>query len=154
MREVCAEQERLLRGRVRVKTIGMAMLIAACAIGGPAWADAAPEPPSAATVTASANDTAGDASVGVGEHLVVRLPVSGGTGYSWSLASEAGPELALSDQRMERAAARLGAPQLAVFDFEAQAAGQKELTFQLSPPGAGGEAQPAKSYVLTVTVSE
>lgn len=136
-----------------MKTIGMAMLIAACAVS-PAWADAAPEPPRAATVTASANDTAGEAAVSVGEHLLVRLPVSGGTGYSWSLASEAGPELALSDQRMERAAARLGAPQLAVFDFEAQAAGQKELTFQLSPPGAGGDAQPAKSYVLTVTVSE
>ena len=136
------------------KTVALALVVLAAAFL-PARADAPPQPTSQpASVTAGANDASGEAAVGVGEHLLVRLPVSGGTGYSWRMASEAGPELALSDQRMERAAARLGAPQLAVFDFEAQAAGQKELTFSFFAPGASDETAPAKTYVLTVTVSE
>jgi len=82
------------------------------------------------------------------------LPVSSFTTAElscWALDGEAGPELSLAGQRTERSAARLGAPQAAVFDFEAQAAGQKELTFNLVPPG-GGDA--ARSYTLSVTVSE
>jgi predicted secreted protein len=132
--------------------IGLALLVAVATLL-PAQADA-PQPAQSATVTAGANDASGEATVGVGEHLLVRLTVSAGTGYSWKLASEVLPELVLSDQRMERSAARLGAPQLAVFDFEVQAAGRKELTFSLFAPGAGDETAPAKTYVLTVTVNE
>jgi predicted secreted protein len=130
--------------------VGLALLVAVATLL-PARADA---PAQSATVTAGANDTSGEATVGAGEHLLVRLTVSGGTGYSWKLATEVLPELVLSDQRMERSAARLGAPQLAVFDFDAQAAGRKELTFSLFAPGASDETAPAKTYVLTVTVSE
>src|SRR5689334_8967728 len=85
----------------------------------PAWADAAPEPREAVTVSVGANESAGEANVGVGAHLVVKLTIAGGTGYSWALASDTGPELTLADQRTERTAQRLGAPQAAMFDFEA-----------------------------------
>ena len=133
--------------------LGLALLVAVATLL-PARAEAPPQPAQSTTVTAGANDASGQAAVGVGEHLLVRLPVSGGSGYSWKLESEVLPELVLSDQRMERAAARLGAPQLAVFDFEAQAAGRKELTFSLFAPGASDETAPANTYVLTVTVNE
>ena len=135
-----------------VRTIGLALVLA-LGLTAPAWADAAPEPPQGpVTMVPGANETAGEASVSVGGHLIVKLTVAGGTGYSWQLAGDAGPELTLADQRTERTAARLGAPQAAVFEFEAQAAGQKELTFNLVPPGAGAE--PTRSYVLTVIVGE
>lgn len=118
-----------------------------------AVADIAPPPPSApVTIVVGANDTNGEASVAAGSHLLVKLTVAGGTGYSWKLASDPSPGLTLLDQRTEKTAPRLGAPQAAVFEFEAQAAGQSELTFDLMPPGSGAE--PARSYALTVTVDE
>lgn len=118
-------------------------LLLAAALSLPALADV--------TITAGADEATGEASVGIGQHLIVRLPLAGGTGYSWKLADDGAPELALSGQRMERAAQRLGAPQVAVFDFEAQAAGAKTLNFDFVGPG---ESEPTKSYVLSVTVSE
>lgn len=133
-----------------LRTMGLALVLALGTVT-QAFADAAPEPPQAATVTVGANDSSGEASVAVGSHLVVKLVVAGGTGHSWALDGDAGPELTLADQRTERTAARLGAPQAAVFDFEAQAAGQKTLTFNLVPPG-GGDA--VRSYTLSVTVGE
>src|SRR5690242_13188444 len=134
------------------KTVGLALVLSLGAAL-PALADAGPETPpqGPVTIVPGANETAGEASVGVGAHLVVKLTVSGGTGYSWKLSGDAGPELSLAGQRTERTAARMGAPQAAVFDFEAQAAGQKELTFELMPPG-GSDA--ARTYSLSVTVSE
>ena len=118
-----------------------------------ALADAAPPPPSSAvTVVAGANDTNGEATVSVGSHLVVKLTVAGGTGYSWKLANDPSPALSLVNQRTEKTAPRIGAPQAAVFDFEAPAAGQAELTFELMPPGASTE--PARTYSLSVTVGE
>jgi predicted secreted protein len=135
-----------------LRVVGLALMLS-LGVAPPAWADAAPEPPQGpVTIVPGASEMAGEASVGVGGHVVVKLTVSGGTGYSWKLSSEAGPELSLAGQRTERTAARMGAPQAAVFDFEAQAAGQKELTFELMPPGAGGDA--ARTYSLSVTVSE
>ena len=116
-----------------------------------AWADAAPQPSAATVVTAGADDTNGEAGVAVGGHVLVKLPVAGGTGYSWRLSGEAGPELSFADQRVERSAPRLGAPQVAVFDFEAQAAGEKSLTFDFVAPGAS---EPTKIYTLTVTISD
>lgn len=120
----------------------------------PARADLAPQA-AAATITAGASDTAGEASVAVGEHLLVRLPGSAGTGHSWQLASDAGPELALLDQRVEPRTTRvLGGASMQAFEFDAQAAGQKELTFNYMGPGAAEDAAPAKTYVLTVSIGE
>ena len=93
-------------------------LCAAIVLVSTAWADAAPEPGSPTVITAGADDSNGEAGVAVGAHLLVKLPVAGGTGYSWRLSGEAGPELSLAAQRVERSAPRLGAPQVAVFDFE------------------------------------
>ncbi len=121
-----------------------------------ARADLAPRPPTAdgVTVTATANDSSGEASVTVGQRLLVRLPGSAGTGYSWKLNGEAGPELALVDQRIEARSGRvLGGAQMQAFEFEGSAAGQKELTFDYVAPGAS-DVPPAKTYVLTVTVAE
>lgn len=134
-----------------------AVFFAAAIFALPARADLAPREPAAspATVTAAANDTAGEASISVGEHLLVRLPSSPGTGYSWKLAGDGGPELALVNQRLEPRTTRLiGGAQMQAFEFEGQAAGQKDLTFDYVPPGATGDAPPAKTYVLTVTVNE
>ena len=135
---------------MRAILLGLALTAASVTA---ALADAAPEPPaSPVTITAGANDTNGEASVNAGSHLVVKLTVAGGTGYSWKLANDPAPALALSDQRTEKTAPRIGAPQAAVFDFEAQAAGQAELTFELMPPGA--EREPARTYSLSVMVAE
>ena len=129
------------------------VVIAAMAVL-PALADV-PPPPAPVSITAGADEGTGEASVDAGSRLLVRLSVAGGTGYSWKLMGDAAPELSLVAQRTERQpGGRLGAPQQAVFEFDAQAAGQKELTFGFFAPGGTDETAPAKTYVLTVTISE
>src|SRR5258708_30706862 len=55
----------------------------------------------------------------IGEHLLVRLPGSAGTGYSWKIAGDLGPELALVDQRIEPRTTRLlGGVQMQAFELD------------------------------------
>ena len=147
----------MLHFRTRNEGLLAVTLIALPLFAFPARADLAPRPPTASpvTVTAASGATSGEASVAVGERLVVRLPGSAGTGYSWKLEGDAGPELALVDQRIEAKTGRvLGGAQMQAFEFEANAVGEKELTFNYGGPGASDETAPAKIYVLTVSVSE
>jgi predicted secreted protein len=139
------------------RAVGALIIIPTAIFASSARADLAPPQPAVTpvTITATADDTAGDASIGVGEHLLVRLPGSAGTGYSWRIAGDVGPELALVTQHIEPRGTRLlGGAQMYAFEFEGQAAGQKELTFAYVAPGAATEAPPVKTYVLSVTVNE
>jgi predicted secreted protein len=117
----------------------------------PALSDAAPA--DNVTVTVAADQTDGEASLNVGQALLVRLPGSRGTGHSWSLADDTAPELQLVEQRTEGPTGRvLGGTQVQVFELLANASGTKSVTFNYVGPGAASEV--AKTYTLTVTINE
>lgn len=122
----------------------------------PAYADIpppnAPKIHTAQVTPQSQGEATGEVTIGVGDTLNVRLRQQAGTGYAWSFdEASAGPELQFGGASVEpKTGGAIGGGQIQVFQFYGSQAGAKALTFSY----ARADAEPAQTYVLTVTVGE
>ena len=118
-------------------------------LSGPAPADEAKDK----TVTATDKEDKGKVTVPKGGTLVVKLPITTGTGYTWEVAKNDTDRLKLAGKpTMEKPDKPVpGAKTTQVFRFEAAAAGTTELTLEYKRPFEKDK-PPAKTYRLTVKV--
>jgi predicted secreted protein len=88
-----------------------------------------------------------------GGAVVVRLEVTGGTGYSWALAKNGAPQLkALGKPSMEKPKdSRPGATEIQVFRFKAVSAGSATLEFHYARPWEK-DTPLAKTFQVQITV--
>jgi inhibitor of cysteine peptidase len=105
------------------------------------------------TVVVTDKDNEGQVSIAKGGTVVVRLPVTSGTGYSWALAQNGAPQLKpLGKSSMEKPKdLKPGATQIQVFHFTAATAGSTTLEFHYARPWEKNAA-PAKTFQVRVTV--
>lgn len=89
----------------------------------------------------------------VGQPVIIRLPGTAGTGYTWQLASPMCPflPLAFSQQLESSIDGRVGGPSEWVFTFTAESAGTCNVSFQYHRPWERGVA-PAETRSVTVNV--
>lgn len=89
----------------------------------------------------------------VGQPVMIRLPGTAGTGYSWQLSSPLCPMLPLvfSQQIESSTDGRVGGPSEWVFTFAAEGPGTCNLSFQYHRPWERGVA-PAETRTVAVKV--
>lgn len=94
-----------------------------------------------------------DVQARVGQPVIIRLPGTAGTGFSWQISSPLCDflPLAFSQQLETSKDGRVGGPSEWVFTFTADAPGTCAVTFQYARPWERGVA-PAETRSLTVTV--
>ncbi len=80
---------------------------------------------------------AGTVQLPVGTEFPVRLPLQGGTGYSWTLDHDV-PGIVQLGPPTTGLARRPGGPQLQVFHFRATEIGRREISFSYGQPWQGG----------------
>lgn len=89
----------------------------------------------------------------VGQKLLVKLSAQLGTGYSWSLVGDAGPEFASIDAGESDGGKTVpGAAETQTFGFEARAAGTRELQFAYRRQWEK-DAPAAKTFSIKATVT-
>jgi len=104
------------------------------------------------TVTLTQKDNATSVTLSAGDHIVVRLPVTEGTGYTWQLKDEreilpleGEPELEHSSET------KPGQTGTQVFRFVAKDKGDAPLAFRLIRPWEK-EVRPLKTYTVKVRI--
>jgi inhibitor of cysteine peptidase len=104
-------------------------------------------------VTVTDKEDMGKVTVPKGAALVVRLPITTGTGYTWVIARNNADQLKPAGKpTVERPARPVpGAKTTQVFRFDAATAGTSELTLEYKRPFEKDKA-PAKTYKITVKV--
>ncbi len=100
-------------------------------------------------VTVTDKDAGKTIAVVSGQPLTVRLPGTRGAGF-WRLDSDLTPELTLSGRSTESVLVP-DAPETTIFTFTPRTAGT--VTLKASYVKAGGDATPANSFAVMVTVS-
>ncbi len=105
------------------------------------------------TVTVTDKEEKGKVTVPKGGTLVVRLPITTGTGYTWEIAKNDADRLKPTGKpTVERPDKSVpGAKTAQVFRFGAAAAGTAELVLEYKRPFEKDK-PPAKTYRLTVKV--
>jgi inhibitor of cysteine peptidase len=105
------------------------------------------------TVILTKKDNATIVALSQGDHLVLRLPVSMGTGYSWQLEKEEKVTLPLEGKPEQEPSAETkpGATETQIFRFAAKQKGEVSLKFRLIRPWEK-EIQPLKTYSVTVRI--
>jgi inhibitor of cysteine peptidase len=95
----------------------------------------------------------GKVTVPKGGALVVKLPITTGTGYTWVIAKNNADQLKPAGKPMIEKPAKPvpGAKTTQVFRFDASAAGTSELTLEYKRPFEKDK-PPAKTYKITVKV--
>lgn len=95
-----------------------------------------------------------EAQAKVGQPVMIRLPGTAGTGYSWQLSSPACAVLPLvfSQQIESSTDGRVGGPSEWVFTFAAEGPGTCNLAFQYLRPWERGVA-PAETRTIAITVT-
>lgn len=90
----------------------------------------------------------------VGQPVIIRLPGTAGTGFTWQLSSTPCPELSMvfSQQLESSTDGRVGGPSEWVFTFSANSAGTCELAFVYHRPWERG-VPPAESRTVKVIVT-
>lgn len=90
----------------------------------------------------------------VGQPVIIRLPGTAGTGYTWQVSSTPCPELSMvfSQQLETSTDGRVGGPSEWVFTFSANSAGTCELAFVYHRPWERG-VPPAESRTVKVVVT-
>lgn len=91
--------------------------------------------------------------VAAGERFALRFRTSPGTGFSWRFAAEPDPRLLrfVEEKTEESKSGLLGAPETAVWIFEALAAGRAAIALEYVRPWET-EAEPARKHVFRVTI--
>ena len=104
-------------------------------------------------VTVTDKEDMGKVTVPKGAALVVKLPITTGTGYTWVIARNNADQLKPAGKpTVERPARPVpGAKTTQVFRFDAAAAGTSDLTLEYKRPFEKDKA-PAKTYKITVKV--
>jgi predicted secreted protein len=103
--------------------------------------------------TVSERENGGDVNVEVGQQLRVNLPCSPGTGYSWRLIEDPGPQLSLVSSGMTGKDSDMpGSSQTQDFMFTAETVGVKKLRFEYVRPWDDPGKTPAKTYFVTAHV--
>jgi predicted secreted protein len=94
-----------------------------------------------------------DVQARVGQPVIIRLPGTAGTGYTWQLSSPVCDNLplAFSQQIGSSTDGRVGGPAEWIFTFTPERAGSCALSFQYHRPWERGVA-PAETRSVTVTV--
>ncbi|HZY84553.1 MAG TPA: protease inhibitor I42 family protein [Gemmataceae bacterium] len=107
----------------------------------------------AKTVTVTDKEDKGKVTVPKGGALVVKLPITTGTGYTWVIAKNNADQLkSVGKSTIEKPDKPLpGAKTIQVFRFDAAAAGSSELTLEYKRPFEKDK-PPAKTYKITVKV--
>jgi inhibitor of cysteine peptidase len=92
----------------------------------------------ASPITLTAGDSGRTVAVAIGTDIVITLPATPGTGYSWVLVDSGAPELQLVDTGAvvhdSAQAMRPGAPTTTAWRFRAGGAGRTALTFDYRRP--------------------
>jgi inhibitor of cysteine peptidase len=116
--------------------------------GPPARADEAKDK----AVTVTDKEDKGKVTVPKGGALVVKLPITTGTGYTWVIAKNADQLKPVGKSTIEKADKPVpGARTTQVFRFDAAAAGTSELTLEYKRPFEKDKPA-AKTYRITVKV--
>lgn len=133
----------------QLMTAALATLLACTS----ALADLAPPPQNLpVTVAPSAGTTQQNASLKLGQHLLVHLPAQLGMGFDWALTSDAAPLLkALGSRVSSSGPGTPGGFQTQEFEFVAQKAGSVNLVFAYRQPWRS-DLPPAKTFALGVTI--
>jgi inhibitor of cysteine peptidase len=110
--------------------------------------------PDACMVPTTTADTGHQVNVNTGQVFAVVLDSNPGTGYSWSIASDPDPTVAvaLDNLPLPPATSLLGAPGRQCFRFNATGAGHTSVGFNYARPFEP-DAPPAQSIDVQVTVS-
>lgn len=118
-------------------------------LSGPAPADEAKDK----AVTVTDKEDKGKVTVPKGGTLVVKLPITTGTGFTWVIAKSNPDQLKpIAKATIEKPEQPLpGANAIQVFRFDAASAGTSELTLEYKRPFEKDK-PPAKTYRLTVKV--
>ncbi len=123
----------------------------------PLHADVAPPPAPKDPVTITAEvgsdgQTQGPATtLALDQHVIIRLPGNAGTGYGWRLDNDPAPQLSSVESETSGAPKGIfGGKQFTSFEFSADRAGEKELTFSYTGPAS----QVAKTYSISITVQD
>jgi inhibitor of cysteine peptidase len=106
----------------------------------------------AITVTDKDNDK--EIKAAKGDTLAVKLPMTAGTGFTWTINRYDKDKLETDGKmKVERDGDKkvVGGPQTAVFTFTAKAAGKAELELKYSRPFEKDKA-PAKTFKVTVLI--
>ena len=92
----------------------------------------------------------------VGQPVIIRLPGTAGTGYTWQLASPMCPflPLAFSQQLESSTDGRVGGPSEWVFTFTAESAGTCNVSFQYHRPWERGVAPAETRSVAVIVVAQ
>lgn len=138
--------------------VPVALIAAACSatregtvqVGTPRQVSSPSEP---APVAPRAGQWPTEVQARIGQPVIIRLPGTAGTGYSWQLASPVCPflPLAFSQQLESSTDGRVGGPSEWVFTFTAESAGTCNVSFQYHRPWERGVA-PAETRSVAVTV--
>jgi predicted secreted protein len=106
------------------------------------------------TVTLTEKDSGTTVPLSRGDHLVVRLAVSMGTGYSWHLEKEEAEILPFEDasQRERPPESKPGEPEIQVFRFIAKEKGSTSLTFNFNRPWDKAT-RPLKVFSVAVRIT-
>lgn len=118
------------RGSKQITVRLLATMLLFVALGA-LCADGAPK-----TLTLTEKDNGTIVKVNVGDHVVVRLPVTMGTGYSWQLANQLKEHLLLEGGPLQEhpPGAKPGETEVQVFRFVAKHEGKVPLAFRLVRP--------------------
>lgn len=130
----------------------MVCILAAFSVAAIAQTPTTKSPPSP-TVVVTDKDNGGQVSIAKGGVVVVRLPVTSGTGYSWAVAQNGALQLKpLGKSSMEKPNdPKPGATETQVFRFKAVAVGSTTLEFHYARPWEKNT-PPAKTFQARITV--
>ena len=130
----------------RVWSAGLLLVLAACVGGAAANQDNK-------TVTITEKDTDGKIKLSKGDTLVLKLPVQGGTGFTWVLAKNDKDKIKqIGKEETEKPEKPLpGARVMRVWRFNAEAAGTTELELHYKRPFEKDKA-PAKTFKVILTI--
>ena len=90
-----------------------------------------------------------------GQHLEIRLPVQGGTGFTWELASKPSAPVGLIGSKVLPAEAgnRPGGPQVQLFTFKPGTTGSGEIQLNYRRPWEKNT-PPARTFLVHVVVQD
>jgi inhibitor of cysteine peptidase len=106
-------------------------------------------------VALTENQNASTAEIAKAQNLEIRLPVQGGTGFSWALthAPSAPVRLVSSEILPTEAGNRPGGPQMQLFVFTPKAAGSGDIELGYRRPWEK-DAPPARAFSVHVVVRD
>jgi predicted secreted protein len=103
-------------------------------------------------VTVSESENAGKITIGADQQLEIRLPVQGGTGYSWELDAASNAPVRLLESHLQAAEpGRPGGPQMQVLRFTRTGAGSGDLRLGYRRPWEKDRPS-ARTFTIQLTV--